>query len=1047
MKRGMEEDPAPRLHIRLFGAFEVRVNGVPIPQLRSRKVQWLLALLVLRHDQPLDRTWLAGTLWPDSTHAQSLYNLRQSLSNLRQTLAEAGPCLQPTQVNALTMDVSGAEVDVLAFDAGIADGQIASLQRAVALYRGPLLEGCAEEWALLERRAREENYLTALETLAVGALAHGEGAAAVAWLRSVIQVDPLREQAQRALLQALAAVGDYGAAVQTYRDLRLLLRRELNTDPDPQTRTLFDQIRREARSRLQGAPLRPLPTQSTPPRRLPCALTELVGRQAQVHQIVEELRSARLLTLTGTGGVGKTRLALAVAEEIAEEYPDGVFFVDLAPLSDPALIAQTVAGALAIREEGGRGLLSTLQEHLQTRTLLLFIDNCEHLLDGCARLAQTLLGHCRGLSILATSRQALGLTGEVAWRVPSMLTPAVSWLGSRDGPLQKDWVSLLGEYESVELFVRRARAARPSFAMSAENAEAIAQICVQLDGIPLAIELAAARLRSLSVGEIQRRLDDRFRLLTGGSRTALPRQQTLRGLMDWSYDLLSAEERDLLRRLSIFAGSWTLEAAEKVCGGASLQGEHGEGIEERDLLDLLASLIEKSLVVAETTEVRTRYRLLETVRQYSWERLVESGESEWVSERHQAYYLEFATVAKPELTGPAQAVWMELMEREHDNVRQALERGSQATALRIIAEVWNFWFLRGHFSEGRQRLASVLAGDAAREPTPTRARILCGAGALAWSQGDYQEARTLQEESLALSRKWEDRSGMAASLRSLGMIAYVQCDYAMAHTFFADSLTLFRDEQDKRGAAASIGNLGNVAYVQGDYTSAQTRYEESLALQREVGNTRGIAASLNNLGIVAYEQGDYESARRFYAESLPLYEELGDRVGIAFSLVNLGNIFIDQGDYLSARPLIEASLKLRRELGDRRGIASSLNSMSNVAYEQRDYALARTLLEESLHLCQDLGNKGGIVFAFEGFATLAFKLEQPRRAARLWGAAEALRELINASIPPCELPHYHRLLDQACEAVGQEAFSNAWSEGSRFTLEQAIEYALASTTP
>ena len=744
MEKGNREDTAPRLQIRLFGAFDVQINGVAIPPLRSRKVQWLLALLVLRHNQALDRVWLAGTLWPDSAHSQAMYNLRQSLSNLRHVLGEVSPELRASMVNSLSIDLAHADADVLDFDAAIMVGDETALQRAVMLYRGPLLEGCLEEWVFAERRVREENYLSALETLAALSLSRGECSMAVSYLRPIIQVNPLREQAQRALIQALAAGGDYGAAVQTYRDLRLLLRRELNTDPDPQTQSVFAQIRGDARRQMTETrpQLQIKPTPSTPPRimpmrRLPCALTPLVGRETEMQEIVATLNDVRLLTLTGPGGVGKTRMAIAVAEEVAEQYPDGVCFVEFASLSDPTLIVQAVVSALQVEEEPGHPLSVTLTNYLQTRTLLLILDNCEHLLDACARLADGLLKNCAGVSILATSRQTLGLTGEVGWRVPSLSTPALSMLADRSRYSPQEWLSLLDEYEAVHLFVQRAQQARPSFQILARNVGAVARICTHLDGIPLALELAAARVRSLSVEEINSKLDDRFALLTGGSRAALPRQQTLRALMDWSYDLLTDPEKTLLRRLTVFAGGWVLQAAEQVCSGEVLPPDSpeptnpsepseqpepsvrqgvGESIEAWEVLDLLTSLADKSLVQVEEQEDAVRYRMLETVRQYAAESLHRSGEEPALKSRHWDYFLALAEEAEPNLIGAEQALWLDRLEREHDNLRAALERKTGEAAQRLAGALWRFWVVRGYLSEGRERLTTALSHPESRVP-------------------------------------------------------------------------------------------------------------------------------------------------------------------------------------------------------------------------------------------------------------------------------------------------------------------------------------------
>jgi predicted ATPase/DNA-binding SARP family transcriptional activator len=1042
MKTGNEEATEVRLQIQLFGAFDVRVNGVPIPPLRSRKVQWLLALLILRHGQALDRAWLAGTLWPESAHSQALYNLRQSLSNLRHVLGETGLCLHAPMVNALSLDLTRARVDVLAFDAAIAAGDETSLEHAVALYRGPLLEGCAEEWVFSERRTCEESYLCALERLADMALSRGEGSAAVTYLRAAIQTDPFRERAQRALIQALASVGDYGAAVQTYRDLRLLLRRELNTDPDPETVTLFQHIRSEARRLTLVRPSVSIEPAPAPSRQLPSPLTALVGRRPEVEQIVTTLRTVRLLTLTGSGGVGKTRLAIAVAEEVAEEYPDGVFFVDLAPLSDPALIAQSVATVLQVREEPGRSTLLTLREHLQSKTLLLLLDNCEHLLDPCASVVDAILHNCSGVDILATSRQILGLTGEVRWTVPPLTTPALTSLTYKSRHSPKEWLSLLSEYEAVALFVIRAQQAQPTFQMSARNAEAIAQICFHLEGIPLALELAAARVRTLSVEDIKSRLDNRFRLLTGGSRTALPRQQTLRALIDWSYDLLNAQERTLLCRLSVFAGGCTLQAAEHICSGEAAQQGSGESIEDWEVLDVLASLVDKSLVQVEEQEGCVRYRMLETMRQYAAEKLPQNGEAQTLKSRHRDFFLALAEEAEPRLMGPDQALWFDRLETEHDNLRTALHWERGEAAQRLAGALWRFWMVRGYLSEGRERLTIALSHPQSQGSTAIRAKTLSGAGTLARQQGDYASAQRLYEESLAIRRELADRPGIAASLGSLGTMAYTRGDYAAARALYEESLAIQHELGDKHSITGSLTGLGAVAYSQGDYVGARKYHEESLAMRRELGDRLEVAKALGSLGVLVGSQGDYLAARGVFEESLAIRHELGDEQGIAWSLDNLGMVACALCEYASARALHEDGLKIQRELGDRHGIAGSLAGLGAIAYNQGDYAMAQSRHRESLVLKQELGDWQGIAYSLAAFAALASVQEQTNRAARLWGAAEALRERLHVPLPPCEQAQYDRLVAQSRTVMSKDAFATAWSEGSTLTMEQAIEYAL-----
>ena len=775
----------------------------------------------------------------------------------------------------------------------------------------------------------------------------------------------------------------------------------------------------------------PIKSLSTHPNNLPQQLTSFIGREGEVTDIEALLARSRVLTLTGSGGSGKTRLGLQVAADSLAQYPDGAWFVELAPLSEPGLVAQTVASVLGLKEASGQPIIHTLTEYLKRKQLLLLLDNCEHLVDACATLADTLVRQCPGVRILATSREALGITGEQAYRVPSLSLP-----DRKQAPTPQS----LSIYESVQLFIDRALLVRSDFQVTNQNAPALASVCYHLDGIPLAIELAAARVRSLSVEEIDGKLDERFRLLTGGSRTALPRQQTLRSLIDWSYDLLREPEKLFLQRLSVFAGGWTLAVAQEVCAG--------EGIEQRDVLDLQSSLADKSLVLAEPTDGHTRYRLLETVRQYATERLAETGAREALRERHRDYFLALAEEAAPKLEGAEQAAWLQRLEKEYENLRASLEWSLDETGsrggLRLCVALARFWPTRGYLSEGRAWCARILGKAGGEEATPERAKVLNAAGVLAWFQGDYPGARALHEESLAIRRALGDRSSIAISLNSLGNVASNQRDYPTARALFEESLAIRRELGDRSGMAAPLSNLGIIAEYQGDYRAARALNEESLAIRRELGNRLGIALSLTNLGNVAYCQGDYPAARALHEESLAIRRELGDRLGIALSLNNLGNVAHGQGDYPAAGALYEESLAIRRELGDRLGVALSLNNLGYVAHCQGDFPAARARLEEGLAIQRELGDRVGIACLLEGLAAVFASLRDALRAACIWGAAERLRAEIETPLPPAERPDYDRCVGAARAVAGDDAaFDRAWQEGSLLTLGQAIELALA----
>ena len=727
------------------------------------------------------------------------------------------------------------------------------------------------------------------------------------------------------------------------------------------------------------------------PNNLPQQVSSFIGRERELAAVATLLGVSRLVTLLGVGGLGKTRLALQVGAEVLDGYADGVWLVELAPLADERMLAQALASVLGVKEEAGRPVAEALLQFVRDRQLLLVLDNCEHLALACARLAGELLRAGAKVRILATSREPLKVAGEALYQVSSLSVP---------DRRQRLAVSALVQYEAVRLFVDRAVAAQRGFELTAQNADAVAAICHRLDGIPLAIELAAARVRALAVGQIDARLSDRFRLLTGGDRTALPRQQTLRACIDWSYELLTEAEKRLLQRLSVFAGGWALEAAEHVCSG--------DGVDEGEILDLSASLSDKSLVVAEQAAGHSRYRLLQTVGQYAGEKLTEAGGGAGVRERHRDAFLALAEEAEPRLLGAEQAEWLRRLEVEHENLRAALDWSLRASGsregLRICGALQRFWSMRGHFSEGREWYLRTLEKAGSDEPTPERAKALNGAGVLACNQADYAAARKLHEEALDIRRQSGDRRGAAASLGNLGNVAADQCEFASARALYGESLTIMRELNDRRGMAASLLNLGNVACEQREFASAKALYEEFLVIMRDLRDRGGIASSLHNLGSVAYEQGDLASARTLQEESLAIRKELGNRAGIADLLNDLGNVNYEEGDFPAAEALFQDSLVIRRELGDKSEIAYSLG----------------------------------------GLAAAAVALGSSPRAARIWGAAERLREEIGVPISPKDRPRYDRRVAAARAALGDDdSFDRSWREGRALTLEQTMELALA----
>jgi predicted ATPase/DNA-binding SARP family transcriptional activator len=1061
---------------------QVLVQGQPLPRMRSRKGLWLLALLTLRHDRPVERDWLAGTLWPDMDQSQAFANLRPIVSELRNGLGSQKERLQSPGRHTLRLELSDAEVDVLQFDSAIKSGQLADLEQAIELYKGPLLEGCTEEWVFQERNARELSYLQALQQLGETALEAGNYATASSYYQRVANLDPWSDAARQGWMEALSQSGDRNAALQVYREFVEFLRNDPYASPDEATTALYVRLRAEARgqSRPQAVEVtKPPAVVPTMTGYLPHPLTDLIGREEECLEVADRLRHSRLVTLTGMGGMGKTRLAIAVARGVVNEYADGVWLVALEGLTDAKQVLPQIASVLGLREEGGRSLLQNVTEHLRKKRLLLVLDNCEHLREASAQTAGHLLQECSGIKVLATSREVLGIMGEIAWAVPALAIPSPQLLlQTQDTALQKAI-----DYESVQLFVERAQSVQKSFDLTSSNAAAVMEVCAQLEGIPLAIELAAARVKALTVEQIATRLGNHLELLTGGSRTAMSRQQTLRATLGWSYSLLGETERVLLERLSVFAGGWTLDAAESVCSGPPIEGGQ--------VLDWLTSLADKSLVEFVAGETEGRYRLLEMVRQYGAEKLETAGEIGRVKARHRDYFLALAEEAEPELMGADQVVWLERLEAERANLRAALnwcrtEEDGAKTELRLAGALYRFWEMHGHYSEGRAYLVEALTREGASGRTNEHAKALNGAGRLGYYQGDHAVARSLLEEGLALFRELGNRQGVAWSLNDLGDIVGSQGDGDTSQALYEESLALFRELDDPQGMASLLHHLGRAVREQGDYAQAQTLYEESLALFRELGNRQGIAWTLYHLGNVAATQRNYAAARSLLEEGLEVFQELGHRQGAAWSLKDMADIAGAQGDYAQAQTLYEESLTLFRELGNPQGMASLLHHLGRVVREQGDYAQAQTLYEESVALFQELGNQQGVGWALnslgsvaleqghydlaqalyaegigilkelgdklgtaeslEGLAAVRLAQSEPRQAVRLLGATHAVRESIGAPLPRIEQGRYDRQVEQARAAVNQDTFAAAWEEGRALTWEQAADYALEADT-
>jgi predicted ATPase/DNA-binding CsgD family transcriptional regulator len=720
-------------------------------------------------------------------------------------------------------------------------------------------------------------------------------------------------------------------------------------------------------------------------------------------EVKRELEKTRLLTITGPGGSGKTRLALEVARDLLEIYPDGVWLVELAPLSEEALVPKAVAEAFEVSERPDEPLVDTLTEVLGGREMLLVVDNCEHLLEATARLVDVLLDSCPNLRVLATSREGLGVEGEVRWPVPSLSAP---------DPQYSSTVEELERLDSARLFLARARNHDPSFAFTPGNAQTVAELCSKLEGIPLAIELAAARVGTLSLEQISKRLEGSLELLTHGGRTVSARQRTIRGTLDWSHQLLSEPERKVFRRLSVFAGGWTLEASEVVVSG--------ESIGQSEVIELLSRLVKKSLVIAELTadSSAVRYRLLNSIRQYALEKLDDSGKIEDVMRAHAEYFLALAEEAEPELIGPREAEWFERLEEELDNFRAALswasEHGEAELGLRLAGALGSFWFWEGHYDEGRRWIEGVLTQEG---PTSAlvRAKALGAASLLASALNDYARAKGAAEEGLRLSKESETENSR--------------------RPFFVwNNPTPF-----------FLNRLANVAMEEGDPERATALSEESLELSRQANEVQGTVWSLLILAIAATLRADYERAERLYAEGLSLAQELNSAYARFLYFENWGWTALLRGDPARATLLIEEAVGLagERKRGFMGLLSRPLDNLGWAALVGGELGRAKAQFAENLARSKVRGDKRTLLMSLEGLACVAEAEGEDLRAGRLFGTAKALMGAIGYRLAPQEMAVLEPYRASVRSRLGEADWEKSLAEGGAMGLDQAAAYALS----
>lgn len=989
------------LQIYLFGQLRVLVDGAAHAFRGLPQTLPLFAYLLLHRRQPLKRARLACTFWADESEEAARGNLRRHLHDLRRALppSPAGPWLLIEGDAVQWNPVAPYWLDVAEFERFSASPD--TLAAAVPLYTGDLLPELYDDWSFFERERLRDLFFADLERLTARHAAQGDFPTAIGYTGQILRHDPLREAAACQLMALHYQAGDRSAALLEYRRIVRMLGDELAVPPMSETTAVYEAILRG--EPLPGSSARPVEVERAwaPPHNLPAQLTSFIGREAELAALRALLCPAdgrppcRLLTLTGAGGSGKTRLAVETAAQVLQAFPQGAWWVDLAAATSEIRGARAVASALGVQVGPDRPPEEALADYLNGKQLLLALDNCEHLIDECARLAHFLLARCPRLVIVTTSREALRVPGEQVWPVSTLPLPAPL----PGGPVTETARAALAANACIQLFIARAQAQQPAFRLTAANAPAVSEICRRLDGIPLAIELAAGHVRALPPAQIARRLDDRFGLLTTGSRVALPRQQTLRNLIAWSYDLLSPAEQALFRCLAVFDGGWDLAAAEAT-GGANA-------------LALLSRLVDKSLA---TVGEEGRYGMLDTIRDYARARLAESDEYAPGKDRHLAYFLALAERAAPKLTGRDQIAWLDRLESEHDNLRAALAWGLAAAApparrragARLAAALWRLWYRRNHHTEGAHWLEQALGQAPDELPAPVLAELYTGAGTMAWQMSDFAAAKGWHEAALASYRRAEDQAGVAFALNNLGV-------QIMALDRTAEALACFAEGEALARAAESQYALCS------------------------------LLSSLTYLHIARLAQ--WAPAERYGLEGLALARGLGDITTAVINLINLAEVFIYTGDLAKAERFLEEALPLSLETRDKHLIWGLWWGWGLLRWRQQRFAESVTAYRLAVEALARLPNRLYLSDMLDGLAAaLAQQGGHGRgeQAARLFAASEALRARGDIHSMNANAAELWAVRDQVEASLAPQALAAARSQAQAWSRDEVIAFALAA---
>jgi len=926
----------PRLRLFVLGSFRLEYAGEE-RYLPTRKSESLLAYLAL-HPEPQARGKLAELFWGDSTDELARRSLRTALASIRKVLS----------VNDLITDRETVQlirsgqvwIDAVEFQQQatyvLADESLDASTIAFDLYRSELLTDFYDDWIANKREHLRTLYLETLLRLIRHWRTRGEYARAIETAHRLLTVDIAHEQAHQHAMFCLWSLGNRSAAINQFVACQHALRDELGVEPSLETLALFERIQK-------ASPATPSPAAAHT--NLPIPLTSFIGREYEIATVKQLLTTTRLLTLTGVGGCGKTRLAIRVAHEVLDQFVEGIWWLELAAAHENERVLQLIVKSIGLTESQQHSPLAILLDFLRTKRALLVIDNCEHLVQACAEIAAVILSHCPHIRILATSREVLNISGEIAFRVPSLSLPKTDDTNEPTHLLQS---------ESVRLFVERAAAVRHDFTLTWSNAVNVADICRQLDGIPFALELAAARLKTLSVEQIKSRLIDRFGLLTMGSRVALPRQQTLQATIDWSYDLLPNMEQTLLQRLSVFSGGWSLEAAEAV--------GTGNEVERSQVIDLLTRLADKSLLNILPREDVPRFSMLETIRHYAHWRGGWTNEDE-AHRCHAQYFIAFAQRADAAIRGSQQLEWLRRLDEDHDNLLVALDwlvdNNEIELALHLASALAWYWELRGFWTEGAKRLKAVLDRADPLDHKDTwlsaLARTLNGAGRLECSLSHLEWSRALLDRGLVIARQVGDQFACALILHNLANVVEYMGDFDLAAQLRTEEMRVAEALGDKWCIAWAHMGLGYIEQWQDNIEGAWKHYAVSLDLRRTIGDAWGIARSMFQLGFIAKAKNDWDKARSFLEDSLAIYRQLGHKGLLASILSVLADVVCEQGDFDRATSLLHECLRLTWNSGSIAEIADSLAALTKLAYKQSAWVRAARMFGASTALYDEAG--------------------------------------------------------------------------------------------